>query len=348
MVGSLQHKWRSWSIVGCLLALLFLRGVSACDPEYIDPTNTPPPTHGPKAYLYVEIDWHARLLRGVKGSARDISHCVQAWTTTSLWGKNASPPNLLACEYRYDQNANDLSVTTILGDSLLWTSRSLLDATEAAGYDRTEAGTVLFMETMKTNRAKKPALYLLGAEFYQKDPAVTPYTWPDPTAGLEPPLPKHYLGYSVSWNETVSTCIYDDNVSRPVGVVFVSEIEKVVEDMNAYVSNDFRCGYTIYEFEGFLVKVVSHELFHQLFLSRTADAYPPGPGNVYCHDGDSDCECVMNVHSPTQIKNLISNTINCPTAERIVRNLRFACMERDHDSDGCTIQDIISYNPVNP
>jgi hypothetical protein len=302
-------------------------------------TNDPPDPSGTEATLWVEVDWHKRLVDPDdpdQTNSRDLVTYIQEWRSTVLEGGAGS-----ACSHRFSDTDAEMDVRPEKSDEINWSSTKLTAAATAQGFSADVAGAVLLLKSMKTQRTNLPNLYLFAGEHFTEDPST--YTFPYATSQ------DIYLGFARGHDfedDPNTQCYFATGIGYPVGVVFVSEIEKLVDEMNEYTNE--KCGFYYYDLKKMMRHVVIHELFHELFVSSPYE-YTPFYPNTWCHDGDSNCRCVMNVHEHGYVLDLLSGpqhqTPDCATASTITANWQNPCIERVHDNDGCNLADIVSFNP---
>jgi len=291
-------------------------------------TNEPPNPSGTPATLWVEVDTHSRLIDPQNtNDPRDLVQYVQQWKGALLEGSASS-----GCSHRFDGATAEFDVRPGRSQTLNWTSTTIVVAAVAAGFTADETGVVHLLQSYKSQTTALPNLYLAAAEYYD-DPSGQTYPW----------SPNRYLALTrgIDFDDN-SACSYATGVGFPVGAVFVSEIEKFVDEMNEFTNQ--HCGFYYFDLTKVMARTVAHELFHELFISSPYEYYPPSP-NLYCHDGDTVCKCIMNQMEPVYILDLIGGiTPQCMTANGIITNWENPCMERAHDTDGCSLQDIVDFN----
>jgi hypothetical protein len=300
----------------------------------------------------VEVDWQARVYDpyGSNGGKSDLAKYVGRWKSDVLVGRNDPEP--FQCEFRYSEDEVALDVQTIAECSdpdncpaqHQWPEKRLRAQAFYSGYPDNIDGTFEFVASFKDQRSDLPNLYVFAGEYYERDPGdfSTPYVYPY-ISGITDQL---LLGMSRSfdWNNSGVDCDYQGGGTWPVAVVFVSEIDKLVTDMNGYLEPSQSCGFgDHYSLDKMLARTVYHELFHQLYIA-SPDDYDPHP-NDWCHDGDNVCQCVMNQSQPLYIKHLAEDVSGgCGIITVVLKNFQDPCMENVHDLDGCKISDIVFFN----
>jgi hypothetical protein len=311
-----------------LIATFPLRG-DLCGSGQAEISNDPPDPEGDIAKIWVEIDWHSRVTDPENlEDPHDLATYVEEWRGSLLEGGTAG------CSHRFNEAEAEFDVKVERSQEVNWTSKNLVDVAFAAGYTADEAGVVTLLKTLKTQKTNLPNLYLLAGEYFN-----------NPSSSAYPTAAGRYLAFGRGYDfEETTECHYATEIGYPVAVVFVSEVEKFVDDMNEYTNT--WCHLYYYDLKRSLANVVAHELFHELFISSPYEysAYP----YTYCHDGDTGdaaCKCIMNTPEPGIIVDLILNQPpDCAGVSAIVDHWHNPCMERAHDADGCSLAEIINFN----
>jgi hypothetical protein len=339
----------------CALPLLVAGCIGEEDnktPEVVDNPPDPDPDVTETLKLWVEIDYHERTQKPDPNPYDDLPNPYDLTPHVQNW-KSILIGDASGCAQLYERFAGtkdvDIKPQIYTDSDLTWPSVNITEEALLRYPLTTKWDAVRKMlgdeKTLKSGD-KLPNLYLLAAEYYDVDPNVDNWVYPAVFDSSKAWIGRIAIGIQFNFDHLFGEdydCYFQADYGVPVAAIFLSEIEKLVTEMNSWIN--FKCNKQPYVLSKMVSRVVYHELFHELYVASPEDYKPSDYGYTYCHDGDNNCKCVMNQNVAARVAELV-DLGQCYTAcEVIVKNIQTPCIEQ-HDYDSCPWVFLISYNPT--
>ena len=338
------------SIAGC-----YDNAEPAGDPEPPDPQ----PVEIEEVTLWVEADYVARTKSNEGGGAQfDLVPWIVQWPTYLVgeWGA-------FDCGARYDEHGTlnktrKVQIRFWPSDTAEehWSENTLVDQAAIVfnfedPNDFAHLAAILLALTKEGRVAEKiPNLHVIAAEHYFYD--STEFSYPSVlesetierlliVRGVTMNADTYYLTGESGYVEGDDyNCQFEADRGFPASAVFVREIEKLVKEMNTYMSS---CsGSPPYDLNRMVKRALYHELYHELYVA-SPDHYDDDPETA-CHD--NDCTCIMNSHSYGRVVDIrnAGGPFACQDAQEYIENSQSLCIEGEHELDGCTWSALLTWN----